>query len=195
MRLLYNEYSPFARKARVVALICEAELELVQVNPHADEWIREHNPFCKIPVLVLDDGISIFDSRVIVEYLAENTRADLVMPSKSRLRCLQQQAIGDGICDAAVALRAEVLRPQREQSAAFKERQIKAIQMGLAAAVHTDLSEMNVGTISIACALDYLDVRHCSVNWRGANPSLERWHSINGNHPALMRTAPPKATA
>ena len=194
MRLLYNEYSPFARKVRVVALVCRAELALVQVNPHVDEWIREHNPLCKIPALVLDDGGTIFDSRVIVEYIVAATGNPTVLPAASRMACLRQQALGDGICDAAVALRGDLLRPKHEQSATHQERQRRAIAAGIRAAERTDLALTQIGTISLACALGYLDVRHSDMDWRSISPVLGQWHKSFAALVPWASTAPPDQT-
>ena len=34
-----------------------------------DDTVRRQNPIGKIPVLILDDGSALYDSRVILEYL------------------------------------------------------------------------------------------------------------------------------
>ena len=73
MRLYQSATSPFARKVMVV--IHETGLQGIELAPVAGTPVApgsmpvDRNPLGKIPALVLDDGRTIFDSRVICEYL------------------------------------------------------------------------------------------------------------------------------
>ena len=75
MKLLYAPTSPFARKVRAAAIELglgdRLQLEYVQVAPCKPnvDYAKAHNPLRKIPALVTDEGMTIFDSTVICEYL------------------------------------------------------------------------------------------------------------------------------
>src|SRR3546814_3506529 len=72
MQLFYSPTSPYARKCRVVARErgLMADLEEVVCNPMEDPAaLHASNPLGKVPCLVLDDGVAVFDSPVIAEYL------------------------------------------------------------------------------------------------------------------------------
>ena len=73
MKLYYSNTSPYSRKVRLVTLEkgLENQIEGILVNPFAEDnpdFITA-NPLGKIPVLVLDNGKTIFDSPVICHYL------------------------------------------------------------------------------------------------------------------------------
>jgi glutathione S-transferase len=48
----------------------------------------------------------------------------------------------------------------------------------------------DIGTISIACALGYLDLRFASEGWRSTRPRLAEWTAAIGKRPSLEATAP-----
>ncbi len=65
----------------------------------------EANPLGKIPVLVLDDGRSIHDSRAITQHLNRLSKNALFPrnPDK-RLEAEVLEALADGICDCALSM-------------------------------------------------------------------------------------------
>ena len=67
------------------------------------------------------------------EYLAELAKDDRLCPRSGDMHwiVLRDQALGDGISDASVALRGERLKPEAMQYAPFAERQITAINAAL----------------------------------------------------------------
>src|SRR3954471_16458190 len=122
MKLYSHPVSPFARKARIIAHELDIKLEVIDVQARSDETLRRINPLKQIPVLVLDDGSSLFDSPVICEYL-NHTGGGKFFPGMSILRhssgrwkALGLQALGDGLADAAVALRYEMAEPEERRN-------------------------------------------------------------------------------
>jgi glutathione S-transferase len=119
MKLYSHSVSPFARKARIIAHELGIKLEIVPIeSARKDTNLRQVNPLKQIPVLVLDDGSSLFDSPVICEYL-NHTGGGKFFPGMSiwrhnsgRWKALGLQALGDGIADAAVAWRYEMTEPE-----------------------------------------------------------------------------------
>ena len=111
MRLYYSPSSPYARKVRVLALETKLDKKIEMINvaltpiqPNAD--VDKHNPIGKIPALSVK-GMDLFDSPVICEYLDHQHRGRKLLPRKGRDRwvALRQQAMGDGLLDAALLAR------------------------------------------------------------------------------------------
>jgi len=182
MILWQNKYSPFARKVLVLAheLGARERISLHDTDPHSDESLRGANPLCKIPTLILDDGRVLYDSRVICEYLMTIGGASRVAgpPDREAWEISRDHALGDGICDAAVALRGELLRPAAQQSDRYIARQSAAILAAcdvLAEGVGLLEHRLDIGVIAIGCALGYLDLRHPGIDWRASRASLAEW--------------------
>ncbi len=107
MRLHYSYASPYVRKVVAVAIETgqreRLELTARKVSPIApDAEVNRDNPLGKVPCLVTDDGLSLFDSRVICEYLDSLHGGPKMFPAGGSLRwtALRRQAEGDGILDA-----------------------------------------------------------------------------------------------
>src|SRR5512146_1374672 len=184
MKLLVSLLSPYGRKVRVVLAEkrIECELELVDVTP-ADSPVNEHNPLGKIPTLLLDDGSSLYDSRVIVDFLDAVSPIGRLIPkgNRERVAVLRWEALADGVLDAGVLLRQETLRPKKEQSAAWIERQRGKVERGVAEMAR-ELGERDwchnerftLADISIGCCLGWLAFRHPELDWRGKYANLAR---------------------
>ena len=199
MKLVYSPPSPFVRK--VTTLIYHANLndsiELINVKTTAlsvAEEARAANPLGKIPVMILEDGKAIFDSRVITRYLDDFAGSNLY-PQDKIYDILTLEALADGIIESAVSITYESkLRPQNEQSPSWMEAQwskvlhaIKALDDGQFQAMDI---EMNMGQIAIACALGYLDFRHDAREWRSGHSNLASWNDKMMKLPALIKTIP-----
>ena len=136
MKLLASLTSPYARKVRIVLAEKKIEYELVEVSPWTRrDAVADFNPLGKIPVLVLDDGSTLFDSRVIVEYLDAVSPVSRLIPEPSRQRIAVKrwEALADGICDAAMLIAQERKRAARQQSKDSIARQARKIARAVAA--------------------------------------------------------------
>ena len=134
MKLLYTPNSPYARKVRIVALEKHIDLalqEVVLADP--DCIVKNHNPLGKVPVLILDDGDDLYDSRVIVEFLDNRAPGTHLIPqdNTSKIATRRWEALSDGICDAAVAAMLEGRRPEAQQSKAIIDKQLEKVERGL----------------------------------------------------------------
>src|SRR5574343_1547408 len=135
MKLIGSYTSPFVRKVRIVLAEKKMECEFEIDSPWtADSAVPNHNPLGKIPVLVLDDGTPLFDSRVIVEYIDNVTPNNKLFPAPNRERTevKRWEALADGICDAAASAFLEAKRPAAQQSSDWIARQRDKIHRGLA---------------------------------------------------------------
>lgn len=197
MKLYYSPTSPYVRKVTACAIArgIEGRIQTVETNPHESPPALLHdNPLSKVPCLVTEDGLALFDSPVICEYLdSVGDEMPLFPPAgASRWRALRFQAIGDGAMDAAVMRRMEQARPREAARDAVVARQEAAIARTLDA-LETDppASHLDIGTITVACALGYLDLRFAEGRWREGRPKLAHWYAGMAARPELARTGPP----
>jgi glutathione S-transferase len=199
MKLYFNPASPYVRKVSVTAhelgvsgRIEPISIVLSPVSPH--EGLRSSNPIGKIPALILDDGTALYDSPVICEYLDALAGGNRIFPAAGAKRwtALRRQAIADGIMDAAVLTRYEdTVRPQELRWQNWVDGQLLKIRTALDALEREDLAgTFDIGTLSLACALGYLDFRYASESWRTGRPRLAAWAEVIGKRPSLAATAP-----
>ena len=169
MKILFSPFSPYVRKCLVTAheLGLDHKIQLLPSNAHPvnrDRQIIETNPLGKVPTLYTDDGQTLYDSRVICEYL--NSLADgPLFPASGRQRwsTLTQQSLGDGILDAALLARYEdVARPEEFRFTDWKLAQMDKFETSLTA-LNNEPSQLagrvDIGTLTVGCALWYLDLR------------------------------------
>lgn len=201
MKLYYSPASPFARKVRMLALETGLDREIephqVTVSPvNPNPELARENPLMKIPALVTADGAALFDSRVICEYLDSLNAGRKLFPSSApaRWQVLRQQALCDGILDAAVLCRYEAaVRPEQYQWNAWRTGQLAKI-LGALAVLEREAAllegELTIGGITAACALAYLDFRLPEIDWRQQAPALARWFTKVAARPSFKATAP-----
>lgn len=197
MKLFHSPASPFARKvvACAIAREIDKQIELIPTNPalSAPAFVAA-NPLSKVPCLLTEDGTALFDSPVICEYLDSIDDGTLPMfprAGRARWRALKLQAMADGILEASVARRREQGKPRDATRDAFLARQQAAIDRTLnELEKEPPHAALDIGSISVACALGYLDFRFAAEPWRPAHPQLAAWFAAISENPALARTVP-----
>jgi glutathione S-transferase len=196
MKLYYAPSSPYVRKvmAAAITLDLDRQIALIPVKPfESPAELLAVNPLSRIPCLITSDGAALFDSPVICEYLDSLDGPAVLFPpaGRARWRALKQQAMADGILDAAVARRMESTKPREAARDAFMARQHAAVTRTLAV-LEADVPHctIDIGTISIACALGYLDFRFAHEPWRDAHPRLAAWCAAFAENPGIARTTP-----
>lgn len=201
MKLLGSLTSPYVRKARIVLAEKKIECEFVIDDGGPDgSGLVAHNPLCRIPILLLDDGSSLFDSRVIVEYLDNLAPNNRLLPPPGRERTLirRWEALCDGTCDAAVGAVMESRRPDGERSGRWIERQRKVIEHALAACAR-ELGDhpwchgtgITLADIALGSMLGYLLLRFPELDWRERYPNLARHYDKLMQRASFAETAPP----
>ena len=198
MKLYTNPASPFARKCRVVAHELKLKLEeIVVANARDDESLRRINPLKKIPILILDDGSTLFDSAVICEYLNHIGGGkffpgmNLWRQNSGRWKAMTLQALSDGIMEAAVACRYERLVPEERQNQDHIARYLTSIKAGLDVLERMKfLTPPTIGEIATGCALGYLDFRYPELAWREGRPKLAEWYEVFSNFGSMIATSP-----
>jgi len=174
--------SPFGRKCKLSAHILGLmdKIEITRANPaDPEDSIREENPLGKIPALILDDGATIYDSRVICEYLDSLAGGGKLFPDgDAQWPALTLQALGDGMLDASILqIYEKRFRPEETRDQNWVDYQNEKVQRGLSW-LETNTPQMSaqphIGDITLACVLGYLDFRFDGA-WRGAHPNLVAW--------------------
>ncbi|MXK98066.1 glutathione S-transferase [Klebsiella pneumoniae] len=201
MKLIGSYTSPFVRKISVILLEKRIPFEFVNESPYSESnGVARYNPLGKVPALVTDDGECWFDSPVIAQYLELLGVAPPMIPADPRaaLRMRQLEALADGVMEAAQALVREKARPAAQQSEQELLRQREKVARGLdrleACAADGTLrgDEVNLATISTACAIAYLNFRRGAPGWCATRPQLVKLVDALFQRASFARTEPPR---
>lgn len=200
MKLIGSLTSPYVRKIRVVLAEKKIECEFVLDSPWApDCQVGNFNPLGKVPVLVLDDASTLFDSRVIAEYLDALAPNNRLIPAagRERIAVRRWEALADGVLDAAVAAFLESRRPDGERSNSWTARQRGKVEAGLKA-MAADLGEqtwcrgsrITLADIAVGCALGYVNFRLPDIAWAARHPGLATHFDKLMRRPSFSETVP-----
>lgn len=198
MKLFYSASSPFVRKVMIVAhelgLAEKIEKLPAAAGPVArDATIRAHNPIGQVPTFIADDGMVLYDSRVICEYLDALGHGSCFGEGAARWRNLTDAALGDGLMGAALLARYEVaLRPEPLRWHDWVGGQLAKVADAVDRMEVSDLDgRVDIGTVSFACGLGYLDFRFPDLDWRAGHPRTAAWFATFGERPSMQATVPP----
>ena len=200
MKLFYAASSPFVRKVMACAidLGLDSKIETVRAAAHPinrDKNILAASPLGQVPTLVTDEGLALYDSRVICEYLDQLGGGGKIFPRNStRWQALVEQSAADGLLDAAVLCRYEaVVRPEELRYAPWRDGQMDKIEKALTqfeAWLPGFGDRFDIGTITVGCALGYLDFRFADLGWRTGRDGLAAWFAGFDARPAMEKTRP-----
>lgn len=197
MKLAYSPNSPYVRKVMACAIIrgLDGQIEKWTIAA-SDAQVAARNPLAKVPTLITDDGMALFDSPVICEYIDSLGSAPKLFPAAgpARWTALRQQAQADGIMDASQPRRREIALPQDDGRKEYIATQRLKVDRAVAAfEAEADSLGMltTIGEVTIACALGYLDFRYANEPWRPTAPKLAAWFAKVSEMPAIKNTIPP----
>jgi glutathione S-transferase len=203
MKLIGALSSPYVRKVRMVLAEKKLDYQFMPENVWSDHTqIAASNPLGKVPCLIMEGGESVFDSRVIVEYIDTLSPVGKLIPAAGRERAEVKtwEALADGLLDASILARLESTwagRSETERSAAWIARQMEKVNLALQAmerglgdkafcsGVHLSLSD-----IAVVCALGYLDFRFPHIDWRTPCPNLHKLHDKMALRTSFIDTQP-----
>ncbi|MBW8899063.1 MAG: glutathione S-transferase N-terminal domain-containing protein [Massilia sp.] len=201
MKLIGSVTSAYVRKARVVLAEKKLDYQFELENVWAPETtIASSNPLGKVPCLVMEDGSTMYDSRVIAEYLDTLTPVCKLLPANSRDRANVKvwEALADGVLDAGVLAYLErTWRPAGQQSQAWFDRQMGKVHGGLAV-MSENLGEQpfcmgihyTLADVAVGCTLGWLSFRFPDIAWRASYPNLARLFDKLSERPSFKDTAP-----
>ncbi|HUL92045.1 MAG TPA: glutathione S-transferase C-terminal domain-containing protein [Burkholderiales bacterium] len=200
MKLIGSHASPYVRKVRVVLAEKKIDYDFEVDNPwEADARAAKFNPLGKVPVLLLDDGTTLFDSRVIAAFLDGASPLARLIPAdpRERVEVRRWEALADGVVDAGVAVRQENRREAKLRSAPWIDRQVGKIRSGLAA-MDAELGDKpwcagngyTLADIASGVCLGWLDFRHPKIDWRKDHANLARHFEKLCERPSFSETVP-----
>ena len=203
MKLIGTPTSPYTRKARVVLAEKRIDYEFIVDAPFdANTAVPRFNPVGKVPVLVLDDDTTIFDSRVIAEYLDSASPVTRLIPddTRPRIQVRRWEALADGCTDAVVAIVMEKRRPAEFQYGEWIARQQDKVDRALHA-MSDELGHrswccgdfFNLADIAVGCCLGFLDLRLPQIDWKKAYPNLGKLSDKLAQRASFRDTVPPTA--
>ena len=207
MRLCFSPTSPYVRKVRACAITREIDRQIELVPTDANASLPEFvaiNPLSKVPALVTDDGVALFDSPVICEYLDSIGDALPMFPDTRRAALAGAEVPGDGRRHS----RCVGAAPRRDDEAAGRgARGVDRAAEGGGrshagcAGGGSAASQRSISVRSRSPAHSgYLDFRFAAQPWRPAHPKLaagtrrsrrtrDRRHGAEG--PRLIASARP----
>jgi glutathione S-transferase len=200
MKLISATPSPYARKVRIALAEKGIPFELVTEVPwNADTQTPRHNPLEKLPILVLDDGSSVYESHFILEYLDRKYPTPSLTPGDDDdiLAAKRLEVLGDGVCDALVLLFFERLRPAEHRSEPWMARQRRKMDGGVREMARS-IGDRNwaigdrfgLGDIAVGCTMGILDLRFPELRWREEYPQLAQYVDRLADRPSFRDTVP-----
>ena len=199
IRVFWSSRSPFVRNVMItlheVGLADHIEAVPVVVNGiNVVPELEVLNPLAQIPTVEFPNGIVLYDSRVIVDYLNAVYGGGRLIPVEypARLDVLRRAALAQGLTEKAMRWLLERFRPETGRS--------EELMVALARTVELTLDEMeteaanwtevpvDAGHIGTAAILGYLDFRFAAIAWRETRPNLAAWHEEFSKRPSYTAT-------
>lgn len=200
MKLLSATPSPYARKVRIALAEKGLPFELITEVPWNDDASTPaYNPLEKLPVLILDDGTTVYDSPFILEWLEIRHPEPPLFPSDpdERLAARQLEVLADGVCDAVVLILFERMRQKAHRSAPWIARQRRKVEGGLGEIARLAPAEgfcvgdrFSLADIAVGTVLAYCTLRLPENDWRAAHPRLGALHDRLAARPSFRDTEP-----
>ena len=176
--ILYNgPTSPFGRKAKVVSLVQEIELEEKIINVYEANFLDKNNPLRKIPTLIAND-LTIIDSDNICLYFDSITKKNTIFPKENYWQIMSLTSVANGLMEAVLERFMELSKPDNEKSKKFinklELRIVRTIKWFENHWINYNENFLSMDQIAIACALDYTIFRF-NDKWKIDNPKLHKW--------------------
>lgn len=200
MKLHWSPRSPFVRKVMVFAhetgLVGRLELVrsfVAMTQPNAA--LMKDNPLSRIPTLITDDGLALYESSLICEYLDSLHPGPKMIPADPKLRwpALRWHALGEGMTEILVLWRNEIMRPEGRSAPiadAFELKINNALDLLEREVDALARAPFGIGQIGVATALSYMDFRFADRSWRKAHPKLAAWFEPIHARPSFQATLP-----
>ena len=199
MKLFVSPTSPYARKCRalIIEKSLEHKIEVIECDPRSDPAdLLDANPLGKVPALTRDGAPALMDSPLICEFI-DSLDDENWIPKRgaSRILVLRQQALADGLIDLTIGRRIEMQRDTDKQWDFWSDRWERGIKRTLEA-LNDDRGQyersVDLGALSVAVALHYLDLRFAEYDWRAEYPELAAFAARWDQRASFAQTRPPQ---
>jgi glutathione S-transferase len=195
-KVFVSPSSPYSCKVLMAAAHAGVAAEAVQADTaKPSEAFLKANPLGKIPVLVDEDGQSVFDSRVITQHLNRLSGGKLFPRNPAKhLEAERLEALADGICDCALAhVYERRARPAEIVHQPWLDKQWSKVERALDA-LNDDPPKLGAklhgGHIALRATLGYLELRFAG-EWEKGRGRLKRWaERFDRRHPELQALLP-----
>ena len=193
--ILYNgPNSPFGRKTKITAIILEIPIEEKIIKVQEADFIDNFNPLRKIPTLVIDNDQTIIDSDNICLYFDKISNKETIYGSKNYWKTMSIISIANGLMEAVLERKTELIRLSNEQSKSFIDKQeirvFRTINWLEKNWNNFEKNKISIDQISVACALEYTKFRFTD-KWINNCKNLNSWlNEFNKNE--FMKLTIPK---
>jgi glutathione S-transferase len=189
MKLFGTTTSPFVRRVRVVAAEVGEPVERIDTAPDAGQQaLREVSPIRKVPVAVVD-GRTLFDSRVIIDWLVTTRGWGGITPPRDPWREQNQLNAIDAAVDAVIQLFYLRRDGVAVAGSPYETRQLDradAIFGWLAGQLSTE--SFGLPELALISALDWMDFRKSYPTERASK--LDAVRRAWAERPSLVATRP-----
>ncbi len=199
LKLISATPSPYARKVRIALEEKGLPFELLTEVPwDSTTNTPKHNPLEKLPVLILEDGSSVYESSFILQYLEAKYPDTPLLPADvdDALTARKLEVLCDGICDAIVLtfferMRAEggspewIARQRRKIDGGFAEIAKMIEQKHFAVGESFSLGDIAAGTV-----IGYASVRLPEFPLATRHPNLAAYYERLQLRPSFQSTVP-----
>ncbi|MCJ8024482.1 glutathione S-transferase [Shinella yambaruensis] len=182
MKIFYSSASPYSTKVRMAAHFAGLNARSVATDTNADPAeLLAANPLGKIPTLVTDEGLAVYDSRAIMNYIDRQTKGTLYPRNAAkRTEVDVLEATADGICDSLLAIVYERRsRPEEKVHQPWIDRQWHKVERALdhlEANMPRLARKAHAGHFALAAMLRYIELRFAG-KWQRGRPKLKRFLS------------------
>jgi glutathione S-transferase len=190
MKLFGTTTSPFVRRVRIIAAEVGEAIDWVDTATDAGQAaLRELSPIRKVPVAIFD-GRTLFDSRVIADWLTTTRGHGGLAPPRDAWR---ERNLVNAV-DEAIGSMIQLFYLRRDGIAidgnVFAQRQLDRADAIFAWLAGQELSvrELGIPELSLICALDWMEFRGAYPTERAAAlaPIRAAWH----DRPSIAATRP-----
>ena len=157
-----------------------------------------YNPLEKLPILLLGDGTSVYESSYIQQYLELKHPQVPLLPKDidGHLAARKLEVLCDGVCDAVVLSLFEKMRAGGG-SPEWLARQRRKIEGGMAEMARLVGQRQwavgegfSLGDIAVGTAAGYVSLRYQDLPWRALHPDLAVFCDRLAQRPSFRESVP-----
>lgn len=199
LQLISATPSPYARKVRIALAEKGIAFELLTEVPWNNTTSTpKFNPLEKLPVLILEDGSSVYESNYILQYLELKYPTPPMLPADvdGILAARKLEVLCDGVCDALVLTFFERMRGEGA-SPEWTARQRRKIDGGVKEMARLvgkgDWAvgdRFSLGDIAAGTLVGYMTVRFPELPWRTQYPNLAALSDRLEQRPSFKNSVP-----